>query len=166
MKIRFVSSVFLAAMAVAFSIAAAPPPARMSETVASVSQFAASHQRIKAKLTAEDREILDQLSAKVRKALPRNAQIPDDVIKTLSSSSRGLTPEEIEALGTYVSGEISSENGLLQATQQMQESQMSFNLQYLQLQSQMQNENRNYAMVSNIMKTKHDTAKNTISNVH
>jgi len=47
----------------------------------------------------------------------------------------------------------------------MQETQMSFNLQYLQLQSQMQNENRSYTAVSNIMKTKHDTVKNSISNV-
>ena len=45
------------------------------------------------------------------------------------------------------------------------EAQMSFNLQYLQLQSQMQSENRSYTAVSNIMKTKHDTVKNSISNV-
>jgi hypothetical protein len=117
-------------------------------------------------LTQEDRKILDQLSAKVRKALPRNAQIPSDVIKILSASSHGLTQEEIQALASYVSGEVSSENSLLQATQQMQETQMSFNLQYLQLQNSMQAENRQFTMVSNIMKTKHDTAKNTISNVH
>jgi hypothetical protein len=57
------------------------------------------------------------------------------------------------------------EAGLLAATQQMQATQMSFNLQYLQLQSQMQNENRSYTAVSNIMKTKHDTVKNSISNI-
>ena len=45
------------------------------------------------------------------------------------------------------------------------ESAMSFNLQYLQLQSQMQAENRAYTAVSNIMKTKHDTVKNSISNI-
>lgn len=54
---------------------------------------------------------------------------------------------------------------LLDATKQMQETQMSFNLQYLQLQSQMQNENRSYTAISNIMKTKHDTVKNSISNI-
>jgi septal ring factor EnvC (AmiA/AmiB activator) len=54
---------------------------------------------------------------------------------------------------------------LLDATKQMQETQMSFNLQYLQLQSQMQHENRSYTAISNIMKTKHDTVKNSISNV-
>ena len=54
---------------------------------------------------------------------------------------------------------------LQEAVKQMQETQMSFNLQYLQLQNTMQNENRQYAMVSNIMKTKHDTVKNSISNI-
>jgi hypothetical protein len=68
-------------------------------------------------------------------------------------------------------GMISSSTGsdssgqLMAATQQMQETQMSFNLQYLQLQETMQNENRQYTMVSNIMKTKHDTVKNSISNI-
>jgi hypothetical protein len=56
-------------------------------------------------------------------------------------------------------------DGLLAATKQMQETQMSFNLQYLQLQSQMQNENRSYTAISNIMTTKHDTVKNSISNI-
>jgi len=54
---------------------------------------------------------------------------------------------------------------ILQATENMQERQMSFNLQYLALQQQMQEENRQFSMVSNIMKTKHDTAKNSISNI-
>lgn len=54
---------------------------------------------------------------------------------------------------------------LLEQTRQMRETEMSFNLQYLQLQSQMQHENRSYTAISNIMKTKHDTVKNSISNV-
>lgn len=54
---------------------------------------------------------------------------------------------------------------LIAATRQMAETQMSFNLQYLQLQNQMQNENRQFTMVSNVMKTKHDTVKNSISNI-
>src|SRR5271165_2036042 len=59
----------------------------------------------------------------------------------------------------------SSMNQLMQATQQMQEMQMSFNLQYLQLQQQMQQESRQYTEVSNIMKSRHDTVKNAISNM-
>ena len=59
----------------------------------------------------------------------------------------------------------SGQEALLAATRAMQETQMSFNLQYLQLQAQMQAKNRTYTAVSNIMKTKHDTVKNSISNV-
>jgi len=54
---------------------------------------------------------------------------------------------------------------LMAATKQMQEAQMSFNLQYLQLQTQMQNETQQYTAVSNIMKTKQDTVKNSINNI-
>jgi hypothetical protein len=42
----------------------------------------------------------------------------------------------------------------------------SFSEQYLELQSQMQSENRSFTAVSNIMKTKHDTVKNSINNIH
>ena len=45
------------------------------------------------------------------------------------------------------------------------EMRVEFQPQYLQLQSQMQNENRSYTAISNIMKTKHDTVKNSISNI-
>ena len=58
----------------------------------------------------------------------------------------------------------SGQETLLAATRAMQETQMSFNLQYLQLQAQMQAENRPSPAVSNIMKTKPDTVKNSISN--
>jgi hypothetical protein len=37
--------------------------------------------------------------------------------------------------------------------------------QYLNLQEKMQNENRQFATVSNVLKTKHDTTKNAINNV-
>jgi hypothetical protein len=66
-------------------------------------------------------------------------------------------------INATASGQTQSQ--LLDATKQMQETQMSFNLQYLQLQSQMQNENRSYTAVSDIMKTKHDIVKNSISNI-
>ena len=51
------------------------------------------------------------------------------------------------------------------AQAQDRETQMSFNLQYLQLQSQMQHENRAYTAISNMMKAKHDTVRNSISNI-
>jgi hypothetical protein len=54
---------------------------------------------------------------------------------------------------------------LFKATAEMQEMQQSFNLQYLTLQNQISHENRQFSMVSNIMKNKHDTAKNSINNI-
>jgi hypothetical protein len=51
---------------------------------------------------------------------------------------------------------------LLNATRQLQERDMSFNLQYLSLQQKLQDENRRFTLMSNIMKAKHDTAKNAI----
>jgi hypothetical protein len=43
--------------------------------------------------------------------------------------------------------------------------QAAFNGEYLRLHSQMQQENMRYTTVSNILKTKHDTVKNSINNV-
>ena len=54
---------------------------------------------------------------------------------------------------------------ILATTPEVAEMQKSFNQQYLQLQMQMQRESRSYTAISNIMKTKHDTVKNSISNV-
>lgn len=59
----------------------------------------------------------------------------------------------------------SSKSQMLMATSQMQEMSQMFNLQYLQLQQKMQSENRQFNALSNIMKTKHDTAKNALSNL-
>lgn len=65
--------------------------------------------------------------------------------------------------GTQGSG--NNQQDLLNQTKDMQEMMASFNLQYLQLQEKMQMENRSFSTVSNVMKTKHDTAKSSISNV-
>lgn len=54
---------------------------------------------------------------------------------------------------------------LARAIHTLQESNVSFNLQYLQLQQKMQVESRRFTLLSNIMKTKHDTAKNVIQNI-
>ena len=54
---------------------------------------------------------------------------------------------------------------LMQATKAMQEMNQTFNLQYLKLQEEMQAQNRQFTLVSNIMKVKHDTAKSAINNV-
>jgi hypothetical protein len=173
-------------MALLFGTAFAAPRAPVP-----VQQFVAAHERVRARLSADDRQVLDALCLRVRASLPRNARLPDTVRAVLARRLAGLSPTEIDALADYVSGDEgiaggagiggsvglgggspigaasggNSQDQLLAATKQMQETQMSFNLQYLQLQSQMQNENRQYTAVSNIMKTKHDTVKNSISNI-
>ena len=60
---------------------------------------------------------------------------------------------------------VAERDAALAQGKKLQETQMSFNMQYLGLQSEMQHENRSYTAISNIMKTKHDTVKNSISNV-
>jgi hypothetical protein len=64
-----------------------------------------------------------------------------------------------------ISRDKSISDKLLEATRQMQEMNMSFNLQYLMLQNKISHENRQFTLVSNIMKSKHDTAKNSINNI-
>jgi hypothetical protein len=65
--------------------------------------------------------------------------------------------------GTAPTG--NAQQDMLNQTKAMQEMQMSFSMQYLQLQEKMQNENRQYTTISNVLKTKHDTVKNSINNV-
>ncbi len=56
-------------------------------------------------------------------------------------------------------------NQMMSATREMTEFQASFNLQYLQLQEKIQMDTRQFNLISNIMKTKHDAAKNALNNV-
>ena len=44
--------------------------------------------------------------------------------------------------------------------------QAAMNMQYLALQNQMQQENQTFSTLSNVLKVRHDTAKNSISNIH
>lgn len=67
--------------------------------------------------------------------------------------------------GGQTSGTGDTFNNMMSATKQMAEFQASFNLQYLQLQEKIQIDTRQFNLVSNIMKTKHDAAKNALNNV-
>jgi hypothetical protein len=52
-----------------------------------------------------------------------------------------------------------------QSKQEQEPNPQSFNLQFLELQNQMSDESKQFSAVSNIMKTKRDTTKNSISNL-
>jgi len=71
--------------------------------------------------------------------------------------------QSAEALGAVQGG--STQGQQMRPSRPMQEMNQSFNLQYLQLQQTMQQQNRQFTLVSNVMKTKHDTAKNAINNI-
>jgi hypothetical protein len=55
---------------------------------------------------------------------------------------------------------------LMDATRALQQQAQSFNLQFLQLQESMQRESREFTALSNVMKVRHETAKNAIGNIH
>lgn len=81
---------------------------------------------------------------------------------TIGSTAGTSVPGTVGA----VPGAVTGDSGTMMAQmQQFQEMNMSFNMQYLMLQQKMQSENRQYSALSNVMKTKHDTAKNAINNV-
>ena len=110
--------------------------------------------------------VMTEIDAEIVELNRVEAKMHDDFAQLVAAYGR------LAAAGDAVSSAASAsaiggggQDQLLAATKQMQETQMSFNLQYLQLQSQMQSENRSYTAVSNIMKTKHDTVKNSISNI-
>jgi hypothetical protein len=54
---------------------------------------------------------------------------------------------------------------MVNVVQDTAENQLGFNLQYLMLQNKISQENRQFSVVSNIIKDKHDTAKNSINNI-
>jgi len=111
---------------------------------------------------ADAMRALDEASSE----LAELQKIHADTVQTaekMSALYRAL--DKNVAAFTKLAAEGGTRPQLLAAARQMQETQMSFNLQYLQLQNQMQNENRSYTAVSNLMKTKHDTVKNAIGNI-
>lgn len=59
----------------------------------------------------------------------------------------------------------SSPSVLFSATEGMQEMNRAFSMQYLGIQEKIQQETREFNLMSNIMKTKHEAAKNSINNI-
>lgn len=81
--------------------------------------------------------------------LPKDMKISRDDMRKVIGGGVTAAPISIDTGGYSVSTEMDA----------------SFNLEYLQLQQDMQAQNRQFTLVSNIMKVKHDTAKAAINNV-
>lgn len=128
-----------------FTFVQKSPTLAVSKTKAELTALVASLEGDLKKMNGHQRVIF----SRYRSLATKGAALAD-ASKTVS--------ELVEAGGN-------GQDQLLNATKQMQNAQMSFSLQYLQLQSQMQHENRSYTAASNIMKTRHETAKNMIANI-
>jgi hypothetical protein len=61
---------------------------------------------------------------------------------------------------------LSGGDDQLQQMWAMQRENQVFNMQYLQLQTELQSDNRRFSTMSNLMKARHDTAKSAINNMH
>ena len=112
-------------------------------------------------LKSTSRTLRELSNAPAPKNLTSNQQIEvAKYNKWLETSCTDL--DQLAKLGEDVLGRGTE---LMQATKAMQEMNQTFNLQYLKLQEDMQGQNRQFTLVSNIMKVKHDTAKSAINNV-
>ncbi len=87
-----------------------------------------------------------------------------------SSGTRPLTPGAAGGVGTgsglpaSLAGPGSDQSDLARMHSMQRESQ-AFNLQLLELQEDVQQENRRFTTVSNVLRAKHDTAKAAVANV-
>jgi hypothetical protein len=80
------------------------------------------------------------------------------------ASAVGDSLPAAQASGLPLGGNT-SENSTLTEVKAMQEQAQEFNLQLLSLQEEVQQENRKFSTVSNVLKAKHETAKSAIGNI-
>ncbi len=106
----------------------------------------------------EAQKQLSATAAKLEDLCAKLVKTGENLDKAVEPAEKALVYIRTQAGGNELAA-------LVKAAKDFQEMSQSFNLQYLGLQQQMQDENRRFTLVSNIMKTKHDTAKNAINNV-
>jgi hypothetical protein len=94
-------------------------------------------------------------------AVAGNPSIGSSAMGVTSTGTGGGYMDAIA--GRAAAGDQSAQ--MMMATREMQELNQQFNLQYLGLQQKIQGENRQFTALSNVMKTKHDTAKNALNNL-
>ncbi|MBS0297279.1 MAG: hypothetical protein JSR45_13295 [Proteobacteria bacterium] len=163
-----------------FTRPVAPNEARLlkaeEDTALAVADSAAHDMEVLAHTVPEHRLARSELASlhAIRPLVQRRQQLRQTFIRlgakpvtvAVATSSKPATGK-----GLGSSGPIGSAAGgdgqaaLLAATHQMQETQMSFNLQYLQLQGAMTRTPGAAGAISDIVKTKHETVKNSIGNI-
>lgn len=149
-------SLILAALALLALAAGRPAQGQSHSAVASKTGLTAEARQAILTVGEDAQKLVDAHNGYVKAS--RDA---DGLVAKLLQSVREVSRLAAEADKTGTAGRAR----LFQAIQGMTEMSQSFNMQYLGLQQQMQDENRRFTLVSNIMKTKHDTAKNAIANI-
>jgi hypothetical protein len=151
----------------------APGPNRLSNADQNrLDRLLADHRAARFRRPQDQRTDLDLLTARVRDAIfPEGASAADPWGKAkaiVRAAAPGLPQADGEVLSAYaLDGIAAGDLDVMRfaKTQLDFYALRSFSQNYLQLQSQMQNVNRAYAVISAIMKTKHDTVKNAVSNM-
>jgi len=127
-------------------------------SVAPTAPRTAEPSRFDAALEAAARGAAHGLAATVALAAPH---LPGGPV--LAGAVRGAVAGATSPAGLAAAG---GGQDILEATQALQLQSQSFNLQYLQLQENLQRESREFQALSNVMKVKHDAAKAAIGNIH
>ena len=87
-------------------------------------------------------------------------------LEQLCATSMQMNQKLLALLATEVRGFTTNSTADPIARQrQLEAMQQRFNLQYMYMQQNMQDESRRFSLLSNIMKTKHDTARSSINNL-
>lgn len=87
-------------------------------------------------------------------------------VRSAAGAAAGSVASAAGAGSAAGTGATTTEGDVLEATRALQSEARTFNLQYLQLQENMQRESREFTALSNVMKLRHDSAKSAIGNIH
>jgi hypothetical protein len=86
-------------------------------------------------------------------------------VSAVKTVARGAMAQASGAATVGVGGGGSDPMSMIDANRQLMQEGAQLNMQYLQLQRDMQQESQQYNTVSNVMKVRHDSAKAAINNV-
>ena len=114
-----------------------------------------------ARYEAALKELTDTLSPPLATAQRESTAQPP----SMSSVTQAALGSSVRVSSLDQEATLAAGSQLMQAAVSMMEMNQVFNLQYLMLQQKMQTENRQYSALSNVMKAKHDAAKNALSNL-
>jgi hypothetical protein len=81
------------------------------------------------------------------------------------AAGAGLPVSGTGAVGTTPGGAAVTDGSDMATMQAMQRESQAFNMQLLALQEDVQQENRRFTTLSNVLRAKHDTAKAAVSNI-